>query len=299
LPGLERVSERKFCALYLDTERGDVQRIRALQRMRTAGGRAATEERSDLFVVPFEVSKEDALQAFEALITDTRRRMDETGKANFGLFVCLDVITDIMKDALLDFSQVLAFMEVANNLKKLPQTAFCFIIHENNAGDKARGHIGTEITNKADQIYQALKNGNVFELRNIKNREAQPRAPLKAMKGNETQCFLPLSGEGKSRAEADKERATDILLALFTRAKAHPQKHVWDEMKRGASLSAPKATELLNELTGPQAVHFVNGHPCTIEERGESGEPWTNGKTKYLFRVDAPGRTPEPSDPPF
>lgn len=299
LPNLERTLERNFCVLYLDTERSDKQRARALQRIREASGRARVEDRGDLELVPFDVSKEDAVPTFGEIVSDMRRRMDETGRGEFGLLVCLDVVTDLMRDGLTDVAQVSAFMDAANGLKKLPRTSLCFVIHENpGPNNKARGHAGTELTNKADQVFQAVKDGNVFELRNLKNREAQCRKPLKAIKNNETQCFEPLSGDGKTRLQEERERALDLLTALFTRKESYSRSDVIAELATGGPFKQYKAQSLLQQLTGPTVTYFFDGKAYTLEERGEAGEPWRDGIAKHYFRIGAEGSS-EATETPF
>lgn len=299
LPNLERASERNFCVLYLDTERSDKQRARALQRIREASGRARVEDRGDLELVPFDVSKEDAVPTFEEIVSDMRRRMDETGRGEFGLLVCLDVVTDLMRDGLTDVAQVSAFMDAANGLKKLPRTSLCFVIHENpGPNNKARGHAGTELTNKADQVFQAVKDRDVFELRNLKNREAQCRKALKAIKNNETQCFEPLSGDGKTRLQEERERALDLITALFTRKESYSRNYVIAELATSGPFKQYKAQSLLQQLTGPSVTYFFDGKAYTLEERGESGEPWRDGIAKHYFRIGAEGSS-EASEIPF
>lgn len=302
LPNLERVADRKFCVLYLDTERNKTQRGRALQRIRRASGRALTDDRPDLRVVPFDVSKEDALPTFEAIVFDMRRRMDETGRGEFGLFVCVDVVTHLMRDGLTDVAQVSYFMDAVKRAKRLNKlTSYLFVIHENpgNAGqnNKARGHAGTELTNDCDQVFQAVKDGNVFELRNLKNREGQNRPPLKAIKNNENQCFEPLSGDGKNRIQQETERAADLLTALFTRKESYSRSDVIAELATGGPFKQYKAQSLLQQLTGPNVPYFLNGKAYTLEERGEAGEPWKDGIAKYYFRIGAEGPSDAIADP--
>jgi hypothetical protein len=299
LPNLERASERNFFVLYLDTERSDKQRAKALQRIREASGRARMEDRGDLDLVPFDVSKEDAVPVFEEIVFDMRRRMDETGRGEFGLLVCLDVVTDLMRDGLTDVAQVSAFMDAANGLKKLPRTSLCFVIHENpGPNNKARGHAGTELTNKADQVFQAVKDRDVFELRNLKNREAQCRKPLKAIKNNETQCFEPLSGDGKTRLQEERERALDLLTALFTRKESYSRSNVIAELETGGPFKQYKAKSLLQQFTGPDVTYFLDGKAYTLEERSKAGEPWRDGIAKHYFRIGAEGSS-ETMETPF
>ena len=302
LPNFERVADRNFCVLCLDTERNDTQRGRALQRIRRASGRAKTEDRADLRFVPFDVAKEEAVPVFMEIVMDMRRRMDETGRAEFGLFVCVDVVTHLMRDGLTDVAQVSYFMDAVKRLKKhCKLTSYLFVIHENPAhagqNNKARGHAGTELTNDCDQVFQAVKDGHVFELRNLKNREGTNRPPLKALKNNENQCFEPLSGDGKNRLQQETERATDLICAMFSRAESYPRKDVFDTLKREGPFSHAKTQSLLQSLTGPGVAYLLDGKAYTVEERGERGEPWKEGLTKFYFRIGAESASEETKAP--
>ena len=303
LPNLERASERNFCVLYLDTERNKTQRGRALQRIRRASGRAVTDDRPDLRVVPFDVAKEDAVPVFEEIVFDMRRRMDETGRKEFGLFVCVDVVTHLMRDGLTDVAQVSYFMDAVKRAKRLNKlTSYLFVIHENpgNVGqnNKARGHAGTELTNDCDQVFQAVKDGPVFELRNPKNREGQSRAALKAIKNNENQCFEPLSGDGKNRLQLETERATELLSAMFSRKESYSRSDVFDTLKTDGPFTYAKAQSLLQQFTGPGVTYFLDGKAYTLEERSKAGEPWRDGIAKHYFRIGAEGSS-EASETPF
>jgi hypothetical protein len=77
-----------------------------------------------------------------------------TGYPDWNLLVILDVVTDCVKSFNND-ADALSLFDYIGNLCEDHGTAFLLLLHENpGAGEKARGHVGTEALNKANTQIQ-------------------------------------------------------------------------------------------------------------------------------------------------
>jgi hypothetical protein len=98
--------------------------------------------------------------------------------------------------------------------------------------------------------------------------------------------------------QEERERALDLLTALFTRKESYSRSDVIAELATGGPFKQYKAQSLLQQLTGPTVTYFFDGKAYTLEERGEAGEPWRDGIAKHYFRIGAEGSS-EATETPF
>lgn len=64
------------------------------------------------------------------------------------IFVVLDVVTDCVA-SFNDLSETLVLIDELNNMAEYFNSTIAVVIHENPGSEKARGHLGTEVANKA------------------------------------------------------------------------------------------------------------------------------------------------------
>lgn len=139
-----------FNVLYVDTERNLADQFpAAIQRIKALAGFEMTADvpRFD-FISLIEVPR---AERFEAL----RDYLETFRKQNQGhLFIVLDVLTDCVEN-FNDPRASLQLVDFMNVLVNQYDVTFLAVIHENpNDGGKARGHLGTEVVNKASQVMQ-------------------------------------------------------------------------------------------------------------------------------------------------
>ena len=79
------------------------------------------------------------------------------------LFVVIDVITDFGDD-FNDLQETYKFMDFLNSTSDQHDVTFLAVIHENPGNSKARGHLGTELVNKATTVFQIGHYGTVNEV---------------------------------------------------------------------------------------------------------------------------------------
>jgi hypothetical protein len=89
------------------------------------------------------------------------------------------IFLDIISDLVLDFNNVINTLEltdIINSAINLFNITFIVTIHENpGIGEKARGHLGTELSNKASTIFQMANTNkkDIFSLKMIKSRTTE------------------------------------------------------------------------------------------------------------------------------
>jgi hypothetical protein len=149
---LSDLAQGKAALLYCDTERNIFDQFpAALQSIQKHAGYEYNEELENFdYISLLSIAREARLPVFVEYLEQTRKKHKEAGRH---LFVVLDVITDLI----LSFNDVKESMQVVDLLNSSinhHDITFFAVIHENPSGDnsKARGHLGTELSNKASTV---------------------------------------------------------------------------------------------------------------------------------------------------
>lgn len=136
--------------LYVDTERNLTHQYPyALQQIQKNAGFEQDQvlEQFDCISI-LEIPRADRFKAIDAYLKKKRSEIDGA------LVVILDVITDCIKD----FNRSedsMELIDLLNSAINQHDVTFIALIHENpGVGDKARGHLGTELMNKASTVIQ-------------------------------------------------------------------------------------------------------------------------------------------------
>ncbi len=167
--GLKANGNREFYILYVDTERNlNEQFPYAIQQIKKLAGFDIGDEVEFLdFVSLIDISREKRFSVLDAFLNKLRQNLD------MHLVVILDVVTDCVED----FNNARKSMELIDMMVRMINghnlTYFC-VIHENpQGGDKARGHLGTELNNKSSATLQIKfegENSNVLKVTLLKGR---------------------------------------------------------------------------------------------------------------------------------
>ena len=88
------------------------------------------------------------------------------------------VFLDIVSDFIPDFNNVIGSLQLTDLLNTASNSfdlTFVVVLHENPGGEKARGHLGTELSNKASTILQISQSevNEVFKLKIRKSRSTE------------------------------------------------------------------------------------------------------------------------------
>lgn len=149
LLGFEKASKGEFAVLYVDTERNLKDQFpAALQRLQESAGYSKYEETERLMYVSLlDIPRKDRFSALQEYLEKLK------SEVSIPLFIILDVSTDCVEDFnKTDKSmELIDLMNIAINEYDI---TFLCLIHENPKSEKARGHFGTELMNKASTAIQ-------------------------------------------------------------------------------------------------------------------------------------------------
>ncbi len=150
LLGLKRCTDRHYAVLLIDTERNLKDQLPfAVQEIREKAGYSRTEP------VPFfdavsllEIRRHERTDAMREFFAAKRNEWKERH-----IVVILDVITDLCEN-FNDPRFTMPLIDDLNEMINSHDVTVCAVIHQNPGGlnDKARGHLGTELENKASSI---------------------------------------------------------------------------------------------------------------------------------------------------
>lgn len=88
------------------------------------------------------------------------------------------IVLDIVSDFISNFNDIIAsmdFIDMINTASNMFDLTFMVILHENPGAEKARGHLGTELSNKASTIFQIsqTESKDIFQLKILKSRSTE------------------------------------------------------------------------------------------------------------------------------
>jgi hypothetical protein len=184
---------KTYCVLYVDTERNLSEQLPfALQQiLRKAGHPIQSDLRNFDCISLLEIERE---QRFATL----NRYLSESARQHYTqhIFIVLDVATDCV----IDFNNPkdsLQFIDMMNRTINTHDVTFLCLIHENPNGEKARGHLGTELMNKASTVvhvgFEKDSNNddtNVLHIKFLKCRSTARHKPIYAQYSTEEQGLV-------------------------------------------------------------------------------------------------------------
>lgn len=150
LLGFNRVNfNAAHTVVYVDTERNHSEQLPfALQSIQIKAGYDKAEHPSNFeYISLLQIPRKERFSALNEYLNHIKK------STNNPLFIVLDVSTDCIEDFnKTDKSmELIDLMNVAINEHNV---IFLCLIHENPKSDKARGHFGTELMNKASTVMQ-------------------------------------------------------------------------------------------------------------------------------------------------
>lgn len=206
--------------VYVDTERNQTEQFpAALQSIQVNAGYERSEHPYDLeYVSLLEVKREERFPALDEYLNYLKSKTDRP------LLVVLDVTTDCIED----FNATKSSMELIDMMNVLinkHNVVFLCLIHENPSSSKARGHLGTELMNKASTVIQVgfEKDGNnqdtdIIRAKFLKCRSTRRLEPLYMKYCNETHGLV----------RADVSEVTEVV---DRRKRKAPVKDVIDHLE--------------------------------------------------------------------
>lgn len=141
---------KRYAVVYVDTERNLSDQLPyALQQIQLKAGYQIEDHPENFdYISLLEFGREDRFEMLNVYLEYIRKRY------NHHIFIVLDVITDCIFN-FNDTKDSMKLIDMLNQAINHFDVTFLCLIHENpGSADKARGHLGTEILNKASTVLQ-------------------------------------------------------------------------------------------------------------------------------------------------
>jgi hypothetical protein len=193
LLGFSRVDpDTRHTVVYVDTERNLSEQLPyALQSIQLkAGYRLAEHPENFEYISLLQISRKDRFAALDEYLKHIKQTTVNP------LFIVLDVSTDCIED----FNKTDKSMELIDLMNMAineHNVIFLCLIHENPKSDKARGHFGTELMNKASTVMQVAfeKDANqndteIIRVKYLKCRSTAKHAPFYVKYSNEAKGLI-------------------------------------------------------------------------------------------------------------
>jgi hypothetical protein len=189
--------------VYVDTERNLSEQLPyALQSIQIKAGYNRADHPSNFeYISLLQITRSERFKALNEYLEHIKK------STNNPLFIVLDVSTDCIEDFnKTDKSmQLIDLMNMAINEHNV---IFLCLIHENPNSDKARGHFGTELMNKASTVMQvgfekdaSQKDTDIIRVKYLKCRSTARHTPF----------YIKYSNEAKGLVLADANEVSGVI----------------------------------------------------------------------------------------
>ena len=243
----------RFSVLYIDTERNQNEQFpSAIQKIKRLAGYEIEQKPSNFdFISLIDIDRNERFET-------TREYLEHFRKSNphQHLFVVFDVVTDCIEN-FNNVAESMKFVDMLNKTINEHNVTFLCVIHENPAAgnDKGRGHLGTELNNKASQVmqigFEKDSKGNDTDLIRLKCLHARSTKKLDPI-------YLEYSEEAKGLVLASGDFVAERLAQKKGKATL-PEVEKWLEENLGDGLTKE---HLQNNLT-----EYFECSKRTIEDR--------------------------------
>jgi len=189
--------------VYVDTERNLSEQLPcALQSIQIKAGYNRTDHPSNYeYISLLQISRKERFAALNEYLNYIKKSTDNP------LFIVLDVSTDCIED----FNKTDKSMELIDLMNMAineHNVIFLCLIHENPKSDKARGHFGTELMNKASTVMQvgfekdaSQNDTEIIRVKYLKCRSTARHTPF----------YIKYSSEAKGLVLADASEVSGVI----------------------------------------------------------------------------------------
>lgn len=219
LLGFKRTNfDATHTVVYVDTERNLSEQLPyALQSIQIkAGYNKADHPVNFEYISLLQISRKERFAALNEYLNHIKQTTSNP------LFIVLDVSTDCIED----FNKTDKSMELIDLMNMAineHNVIFLCLIHENPKSDKARGHFGTELMNKASTVIQvgfekdAYQNDTeIIRVKYLKCRSTARHTPFYMMYSNEAKgLVLADAGEVSGIVNSRKHKASNEDIIEF------------------------------------------------------------------------------------
>jgi len=210
--GFERGEGSPCAVCYVDTERNLQEQFpHAIQKIQAKAGYEYTEspthfEYTSLLPIP----RAERLLALRDYLRHIR------GSQTGHMVIILDQLADCVAD-FNDPKESMLLTDMLNFMVHEQDVTFVCIIHENPNSSKARGHLGTEMANRASSVLQLGfikpangEQGEVIQMKYIKRRTGAPNLKFHVRFDSEQQELVWADDEAIKKAISQRKRRAPI-----------------------------------------------------------------------------------------
>lgn len=271
--GFTRELLKPVLLLYVDTERNQNDQLPwAMQQIRKKSGYPIDKNPEYFdFISLVDISRKDRFETLKKYIEFKQKEFPD-----FQFVIVLDVITDCIEN-FNDPKESLKLIDLINELINQNDVTFISVIHENPGGEKARGHLGTELINKASQVIQIAYEGVSKDLIMLKFLHSRSTKEIESV-------YLRYDDEVKGLVEADADLVKQSQIGKQEKAPLD-KVEVWIKNNLVGEVSREI---LINDLK----IHFSCGEK-TVEERLKTlfeddflDKVRRNGKVYYSLKIN-------------
>jgi hypothetical protein len=204
LLGFNRLNfDANHTVVYVDTERNLSEQLPyALQSIQMKAGYNRADHPSNFeYISLLQINRKDRFATLNECLNHFKK------STNNPLFIVLDVSTDCIED----FNKTDKSMELIDLMNMAineHNVIFLCLIHENPKSDKARGHFGTELMNKASTVMQvgfekdaSQNNTSIIRVKYLKCRSTARHNPF----------YIKYSSEAKGLILADINEVSEVI----------------------------------------------------------------------------------------
>ena len=204
LLGFNRLNfDATHTVVYVDTERNLSEQLPyALQSIQMkAGYKRADHPNNFEYISLLQISRKERFAVLNEYLNHIKK------STNNPLFIVLDVSTDCIED----FNKTDKSMELIDLMNMAineHNVIFLCLIHENPKSDKARGHFGTELMNKASTVMQvgfekdaSQNDTDIIRVKYLKCRSTARHTPF----------YIKYSNEAKGLVLADASEVSGVI----------------------------------------------------------------------------------------
>ncbi len=259
-----------YRVIYIDTERDQdellPETVRSIKRWNHT---LDDKDFNDAFTLTsiLTISRENRLKALSEYL---QRESAKIGKdQSTKLIVVLDVISDFLLN-FNDLDSSNELLDILNNLINSYGVTFICVIHENPDGFKARGHLGTEITNKASTVLQvALQNKkNVPEhlkITCLKSRSSEKFKPIYLKYDSEASCLTHVSlaeileSKDPKKIKGGAEEIVRFLEKTIEADKEYSKNEIFFLIENELKIKSRTIEARIKEISEKQLIFRIGG----------------------------------------
>lgn len=267
--------------VYVDTERNLKDQLPyALQSIQVKAGYQIEDDPPNFeYISLLQINRGLRFEALDVFLEHLRKRCKNH------LFIVLDVSTDCISDFnhTGESMKLIDLMNVAINEYNV---TFLCLIHENPKSDKARGHLGTEILNKASTVIQVgyekeagNRDSNILCIRYLKCRSTERHAPVYAKYCNVEKGLILASNteiadvSNSRRQKADIEEMAGYIQGYFSSCDTIKRRELLDMLMSEFAAKEKTVENRLKEIVESQ-YEFVNSseNSCSLKKEQKGKE---------------------------